>query len=98
MDILKTIEGKKMTAVLTGKLDTLTAPELEESMQESLDGITELVLDFAGLKYISSAGLRVLLTLQKRMNKQGSMVLVHVNEQIMEVFEMTAFSDILTIQ
>lgn len=98
MDILKTTEGTKLTAVLTGKLDTLTAPKLEESMQESLDGITELVLDFAGLKYISSAGLRVLLVLQKRMNKQGYMEIIHVNDQIMEVFEMTAFSDILTIK
>lgn len=98
MDILTTIEGKKLTVVLTGKLDTLTAPELEATLLGSLGGINELVLDFAGLKYISSAGLRVLLTLQKRMNKQGSMVIIHVNEQIMEVFEMTAFSDILTIK
>lgn len=98
MDISTIIEDKKQTVVLTGKLDTLTAPELEEFMQESLEEISELVLDFAGLKYISSAGLRVLLTLQKRMNKQGSMVIIHVNEQIMEVFEMTAFSDILTIK
>lgn len=98
MDINKTIEGAKLTVALTGKLDTLTSPELDKSLNESIDGIKELVLDFASLKYISSAGLRVLLAFQKRMNKQGSMCIINVSEQIMEVFEMTGFADILTVE
>ena len=80
-----------------GRLDTTTAPELEQALSDSLDGITELTLDFGGLEYVSSAGLRVLLSVQKRMQKQGSMKLVHVGEMIMEIFEVTGFSDILTI-
>ena len=75
-----------------------TAPALESELKTSLDGMTALTLDFAGLEYISSAGLRVLLSAQKTMNKQGSMKLVHVNETIMEIFEVTGFSDILTVE
>ena len=79
-------------------MDTVTAPELEAVMKESLDGVKELLLDFTGLEYISSAGLRVLLAAQKTMNKQGEMKLTNVNESIMEVFDITGFADILTIE
>ena len=83
---------------LIGRLDTTTAPELEKELKASLDGITELTFDLAALEYISSAGLRVLLSAQKTMNKQGSMVVKNANETIMEIFEITGFSDILNIQ
>ena len=79
------------------QLDTVTAPQLEAALSNALDGVTELTLDFAKLEYISSAGLRVLLATQKKMNKQGSMKLTHVCEAVMEVFEVTGFSDILSI-
>ena len=98
MDINKNINGGKLDIALTGRLDTSTAPELEASINESIGNATELTLDFANLDYISSAGLRVVLTAQKIMNKQGSMKIVNVNEDIMEVFEITGFSDILTIE
>lgn len=97
MNIVKTMEGSKLNVALEGRLDTSSAPQLEAEMK-ALDGITELVIDMAGLEYLSSAGLRVLLAAQKTMNKQGSMVLHHVNETIMEVFEITGFVDILTIE
>ena len=83
---------------LIGRLDTTTAPELEKELKASLDGITELSFDLAALEYISSAGLRVLLSAQKTMNRQGTMKLTHVNETIMEIFEVTGFSDILTVE
>ena len=98
LNINKTIENEKATFVLGGRLDTVTAPELEASLKESLDGVSELTLDFAELEYISSAGLRVLLAAQKIMNKQGEMKVVHVGGPIMEIFEVTGFSDILTIE
>ena len=98
MNINKTQDQNKLTIALEGRLDTLTAPELEACLNESLSGITELVLDFRGLEYISSAGLRVLLSAQKRMNVQGSMVVTGVNETVQEVFEVTGFSDILNIE
>ncbi|MBR3508286.1 MAG: STAS domain-containing protein [Lachnospiraceae bacterium] len=98
MKIEKKTDGTKLTVALQGRLDTMTAPELDKEFHESLDGVTELVVDLAELEYISSAGLRVLLSAQKVMNKQGSMVVKNVNEQIMEVFEVTGFSDILTIE
>lgn len=98
MEITKKLDNTILTASLQGRLDTTTAPQLEETLQASLAGVTELVLDFAELKYISSAGLRVLLGAQKTMNKQGSMKICHVNSDIMEVFEITGFSDILTIE
>ena len=98
LNILKSIENSKASFALEGRLDTVTAPELEKALKDSLDGITELVLDFEKLEYISSAGLRVLLSAQKIMNRQGSMKVTHVNETVMEIFEVTGFMDILTIE
>ena len=98
LNILKTIENTKASFALQGCLDTVTAPDLEKALKDSLDGITELVLDFEQLEYISSAGLRVLLSAQKIMNRQGSMKVTHVNETVMEIFEVTGFMDILTIE
>ena len=98
LNINKTVEGKALNVSLEGRLDTTTAPKLEAELKESLNGVTEVVLDFEKLEYISSAGLRVLLSAQKIMNKQGSMKLIHVNDTIQEIFEVTGFSDILTIE
>ena len=98
MNINKTLNDTEMTIALEGRLDTATAPDLEKELTSSLAGVTALTLDFAELEYISSAGLRVLLAAQKTMNKQGSMKLIHVGEVIMEIFEVTGFSDILTIE
>lgn len=98
MTIDKKLEGTKLEITLEGRLDTITAPTLEEELKQSLDGITELVFDFGKLEYISSAGLRVLLAAQKIMNKQGSMIIKNVNDVINDVFEVTGFSDILTIE
>lgn len=97
MDIQKQQTGSSLTLTLSGRLDSVTAPTLEAEIRE-LSGITELTLDFAGLQYISSAGLRVLLAAQKTMNKQGKMVIRSVCPEIMEVFDITGFSDILTIE
>lgn len=97
LKIEKKTNEAELYVALQGRLDTVTAPELEKDLQESLDGVRELVLDFEGLEYISSAGLRVLLSAQKVMNRQGEMRVAHVNETIMEIFEVTGFSDILTI-
>lgn len=98
MNIQKTVSGTTLTVALEGRLDTTTAPKLEEELRSSVDGITRLVFDLAKLEYISSAGLRVLLAMQKLMNQQGEMVLQNVNEAVMEVFEVTGFSDILRIE
>ena len=98
LNIQKNMEDGKLCYALEGRLDTMTAPDLEKDMKESLDGVSDLTMDFEKLEYISSAGLRVLLSAQKTMNKQGSMKLVNVNETIMEIFEVTGFSDILTIE
>ncbi|MCR5109166.1 MAG: STAS domain-containing protein [Lachnospiraceae bacterium] len=98
MKIDKKSEDKKLTIALQGRLDTTTAPELEAELKESLDGVEELVFDLKELDYISSAGLRVLLSAQKTMNKQGSMKVTGSNEDIREIFEVTGFSDILTIE
>lgn len=98
LNIRKTIENGNATFALEGRLDTVTAPELEKELRESLEGVRELTLDFSKLEYISSAGLRVLLAAQKLMNQQGSLKVTNVNETIMEIFEVTGFSDILTIQ
>ena len=98
MTIIKERNESALALALEGRLDTVTAPELEKELKGSLDGVSELTLDFAGLEYISSAGLRVLLSAQKIMNKQGSMKLKNVNETIMEIFEVTGFTDILTIE
>ena len=98
MNIIRNKDGSKLTLALEGRLDTTTAPQLEGELKEALDGVTELNLDFEKLEYLSSAGLRVLLAAQKVMNKQGKMVVRHVNETIHEVFEVTGFIDILTIE
>lgn len=99
MNIVKEQNANTLNIALEGRLDTVTAPALAaEVSAEALDGITALVLDFGKLEYISSAGLRVLLAAQKVMNKQGTMVIKNVNHTIMEVFEITGFVDILTIQ
>lgn len=98
MTINKEIQDKTMTLKLTGRLDTTTSPELEEELKASLDGIEDLRMDFSELEYISSAGLRILLAAQKTMNKQGTMSITGVNDTIMEIFDITGFSDILTIR
>ena len=97
LNIKKNVEDAKAAVALEGRLDTVTAPSLEKELA-SLEGVTELVLDFSALDYISSAGLRVLLSAQKAMSKQGKMTICHVNDTIMEIFEVTGFSDILTIE
>lgn len=98
MNIVKNKQNSKLTLALEGRLDTTTAPQLEGELSGTLDGVTELALDFEKLEYLSSAGLRVILAAQKTMNKQGTMVVRHVNETIQEVFEVTGFVDILTIE
>lgn len=98
MTITKTVNGTELNIALEGRLDTTTAPMLEEELNASTDGVTVLVFDFAKLEYISSAGLRILLAMQKKMNKQGKMIIRNVCEDIMEVFEITGFGDILTIE
>ena len=98
MDIKKTKNDTTLTLAIQGRIDTTTAPQLEAELKSDIDGVTELYLDFTGVEYISSAGLRVLLSAQKLMSRQGKMVLSHVNESVMEVFEVTGFSDILTIE
>ena len=98
MDIEKQKDGKKLDLKLTGRLDTKTAPKLKESLEESLDGVEELTFDLSELIYVSSAGLRIILSTQKTMNKQGTMKVVNVQDIVMEVFESTGFVDILTIE
>ncbi len=98
MNIIKKTEGKTLNIALEGRLDTTTAPQLEAELKQSISDNEKLILDFAKLEYISSAGLRVLLAAQKVMNKQGEMVIRNVNDVIAEVFEVTGFSDILTIE
>lgn len=98
MTIEKKLNGTELTIALTGRMDTVTAPQLEAELKDCLNGVNSLRFDFSALDYLSSAGLRVLLAVQKRMNKQGSMTLCNVNETIAEIFEVTGFSDILTIE
>lgn len=98
MNIIRNQNDGSLIIALEGRLDTTTAPELEQEIKNRLDGVTELVMDFARLDYISSAGLRVLLSAQKVMGKQGSMKVIHANEMVMEVFKVTGFADILTIE
>lgn len=98
MNMVKTSKGSKLTLALEGRLDTTTAPQLESEVKGNLAGVTELELDFSKLEYLSSAGLRVILAAQKVMRKQGKMVVRHVNETILEIFEVTGFRDILTIE
>jgi anti-sigma B factor antagonist len=98
MTIKKIIEGEKMTIKLSGRLDTVTSPELENEVGSDLDSVKDLVWDLGDLEYISSSGLRILLSVQKRMNKQGSMKVVNANETIMDIFDITGFTSILTIE
>ena len=98
LNIERKREGTKDTIFLTGRLDTTTAPELDAFAEEELTDTKELVFDLKGLEYISSAGLRVLLKIQKLMNTKGTMKVIHVSEMIQEVFEITGFVDILTIE
>ena len=97
MTIEQNKNGTELTVALTGRLDTTTAPELEAALQQSLPGVESLIFDLAGLEYISSAGLRVLLSAQKTMNRQGKMVVRGANETIREVFDITGFADIMTL-
>ena len=97
MEIRKEKKDSALSMAIEGRIDTTTAPQLETELKTDLDGVTELRLDFGPVEYISSAGLRVLLSAQKLMNRQGKMVLTHVSESVMEIFEVTGFSDILTI-
>ncbi len=97
MTITKKQNESELTVFLGGRLDTSSAPELESEIKSGLDGVKSLTFDLEKLDYISSAGLRVLLSAQKTMNKQGEMKVSHVSESIMEIFEVTGFTDILTI-
>lgn len=98
MTIEKNLNGTNLDVKIVGRLDTTTAPHLEAEFKQSLEGVAKLVLDFEKLEYISSAGLRVLLATQKLMNKQGEMIIKNVNDTISEIFEITGFIDILTIE
>jgi len=98
MTIEKNLNGTELNVKVVGRLDTTTAPELEAAVMGSLAGVEKLVLDFSELEYLSSAGLRVLLQAQKTMNKQGKMIIKNVNETVSEIFEVTGFADILTIE
>ena len=98
LSIEKSANETELNIKLTGRLDTTTSPELEKELKASLDGITALIIDMTGLEYISSAGLRVLLSSHKAMMSKGGMKIVHVNDVVQEVFEVTGFSDILTIE
>ena len=98
MTIEKKINGEAVTLIVSGRLDTQTAPELENELDTVLSGIKELTFDMTNLEYVSSAGLRVILKAQKAMNAQGSMKFTGVNDSIMEVFDITGFLDILTIE
>ena len=97
-NISKETNGSNLTIAISGRLDTTTAPELESELKGSLDGITTLIMDCKELEYISSAGLRVFLSAQKTMNKQGGMIVRNASDEVKEVFEVTGFSDILTIE
>ena len=98
LNITKKINDNTAVFALEGRLDTATAPELEQEVKALPENVTELVFDFAGLAYVSSAGLRVLLSAQKMMNVRGSMKLCHVNETVTEILEVTGFLDILTVE
>jgi anti-sigma B factor antagonist len=99
MEIKTVANGAEMTVALEGRLDTSTAPQLEKELGTKLENVETLIWDFENLGYVSSAGLRVLLATQKKMNaKNGTMVIKHVNEMIMEIFDVTGFLDILTVE
>lgn len=98
MTISKKADGDKLIISLDGRLDTLTAPDLEKEVQKSLNGVGELIFDFEKLEYISSAGLRVLLAIERMMSDQGTMKVINANEIVREVFEVTGFRDIITVE
>ncbi|MDR0913007.1 MAG: STAS domain-containing protein [Methanobrevibacter sp.] len=98
MEIKKKIDGNKLIVELIGRLDTNTSPEFEKEINENINEISQLTLDFKELNYISSAGLRVILSLQKIMNKQGDMIIINPNDMIMEIFDSTGFERVLTIK
>lgn len=98
LKITKNANGSDLTVVLEGRLDTTTAPSLESELKSCLDNVTNLVFDMKDLQYISSAGLRVLLSAQKVMNKQGTMIVRNASDDVKEIFDVTGFSDILTIE
>ena len=98
MTITQEKSGSKLTPHIAGRIDTKTAPELEQTVLEALEGLTELTFDLRETAYISSAGLRILLIAQKRMNKQGKMTVTNANSDLMDILEVTGFSDILTIE
>ena len=98
MEIKKIADGSSLTIQLIGRLDAVTALELDKNLSASLGGVSDLIIDLAELEYISSAGLRMLLKTQKRMDKQGSMKIKNIRENVREVLDMTGFSDFLTIE
>ena len=98
MNIAKNRNGSTLEILLEGRLDTVTSPDLDVVIKDSLDGVTELIFDLDKLEYISSSGLRTLLAAQKIMNKQGTMKIVDANEMVMEIFEVTGFIDILNVE
>ncbi len=98
MNIVKTAQGSTLTIAVEGRLDTTTSPALTKAVEESIEDVKELVFDFAKLEYISSSGLRVLLSAQKAMNSKGKMIVKNVSEIVMEIFDITGFVDILTIE
>ena len=98
MTINKSLNGTHLNVALEGRLDTVTAPDLEKVLKDSLEGVDTLTMDFSKLDYISSAGLRVLLSVHKTMSKRGGMKVTNVNEIVQDVFEVTGFSDILNIE
>ncbi len=98
MEVKVENKGNEVAMKIEGRLDTMSAPQLEEKITALGEDVADLVLDIAGLEYISSAGLRVLLSAQKKMNKQGTMKVTNAKSEVMEIFEMTGFSEILTIE
>lgn len=98
MNINKIKDGKTLAIELEGRLDTVSAPQLEAELKSDLNGTEILIFDFSGLEYLSSAGLRVLLSAQKVMNRQGEMKIKNVNSVIMDIFEITGFTEIMTIE
>ena len=98
LNIIKNLDNGVLTIALDGRMDIATAPKLEEEIKNSLNGVTELVIDCTKLSYISSAGLRVLLFAQKKMNNRGSMKVIHINEAVMEIFETMGFMDIMNLE
>lgn len=98
MTIEKVVNGEELVVCVEGRLDTMTSPEFEKELKPAMEGMSEVVLDFKDLEYISSAGLRVLLSAQKVMMRQGSLVIRNCSDEIMEIFEVTGFTDILTIE